>query len=185
MKKNKLLELLTQNRENFVERTPEDVYKMVSQRTGVPERDIAAIGGIESTHGKYQDNPRSSAKGIFQLMPSIIAKLKPEGLEAPKDLGVQEDVMVGLLEESLKKLPEASARDLYIKHNLGLGSAKRLLKADDKDSAEQLLSKKVVKSNPELFKGKRVKDTKKLIDRKLEKALEEYEPEITLEDLLK
>jgi hypothetical protein len=183
--KNKLLELLMQNRDNFVERKPQDVYKMVSQRTGVPEEDVAAIGGVESTHGKYQDNPRSQAKGLFQLMPSVIAKLKPEGVETPKDLGVQEDVMVDLLEESLKKLPKKSLQDLYLKHNLGLGNAKKMMLAGDKDSVEQLLPSKIVKGNPEFFKNKKVGEAKELIDLKLKKALDEYNPELTLEDLLK
>jgi len=53
----KLKKLMEGRKATFVEKTPEDVYREVAEKFDhfSPE-DIAGIGGVESTHGKF-DKP--------------------------------------------------------------------------------------------------------------------------------
>lgn len=184
--KNKILELLNSERENYVERDVEDLYNMVSQRTGVPVETVAAIGGIESTHGKFEENPRSNAKGVFQTMPAMIKALYPEGQESPKSFTTQEEVMTGLLNATLKKLgKDVSPEDMYLKHNLGSGKFRKLSSLAPDEPVEKVLPKQVVRANKELFQGKSLDEVRDFIEKKLNKGLETFEPKPKFEDTLK
>jgi hypothetical protein len=61
LKSNFLDFLKGQKRDNFVERTPDDLYNRVSERTGVDKSTIQKIGKLESQHGKYEDNLAGSS----------------------------------------------------------------------------------------------------------------------------
>lgn len=152
-----ILELLkNKDRENYVERTPEDLYTRVSERTGVDKNTIKKIGGVESEHGKYEDNfAGSSAKGVFQLMPNLIKNFKPEGMKSPKSFSTQEDVMTGYLKEMTKKIGvDAPEEDFYAYHNLGYPKFKRFKKAKDDQPMEQVLPLEIIRKNPKFYKDK-------------------------------
>lgn len=160
--KSDLLDFLKdQKRNNYVERTADDLYNRVSERTGVDKSVIQKIGKLESQHGKYENNlAGSSAKGVFQLMPSLIKKLKPEGLKSPKSFSTQEDVMSSYLEEIQKKIGKnAPEEELYAYHNLGYPSFKKLKNAKDEQLVESVLPKKVINANKKLYKKNTKKET--------------------------
>jgi hypothetical protein len=185
--KNKLLELLKkQNRDNYVERSVEDLYNRVAERTGFTPEEIAKIGGVESQHGKYDKNfAGSRARGVFQLMPSIIKALKPSGLKSPTSFDTQEDVMSDLLNDTKNKLgDDVSLEDAYVRHNLGSGNAKKLLRSPASVTTESVLSNKIIESNPKLYKDKTVGESKKDIKEFLEKRGSEFEFSPKFEDLL-
>lgn len=156
-----LAELLKDNkRDNYVERTVDDLYNRVSERTGVDKSTIQKIGGVESEHGKYEDNfAGSSAKGVFQLMPALIKSIKPEGLNSPKSFSTQEDVMTGYLTEIKKKLGvDVPEEELYAYHNLGYPKFQKLKRAKDSEQVAKVLPERIINANKKLYKGKTKKE---------------------------
>lgn len=185
--KNKLLELLQkQNRDNYVERSVEDLYNSVAEKTGYTPEEIAQIGGVESQHGKYEKNfAGSRAKGVFQLMPAIIKALKPEGLKSPNSFSTQEDVMIDLLNDTKKKLgDDVSIEDTYLRHNLGSGAAKRLMKAPTSSQTYAVLPEKVIESNAKLYKDRSIAEAKDNLRQLLKEKGDEFEFSPKFQDLL-
>lgn len=174
IKKDLLQNLKNDNRKNYVERTVDDLYNMVAERTGVKKSTIQKIGGLESQHGKYEDNlAGSSAKGVFQLMPALIKSIKPEGLNSPKSFSTQEDVMTGYLQEIKKNLKKnAPEEELYAYHNLGYPKYKKLQKIKDNEQVSKVLSEKIINANKKLYKDK----TKKQAFEEIRKMLNESSP---------
>jgi hypothetical protein len=172
----KLLDLLKkQNRDDYVTKEIEDVYNMVAEKTGRTPEEIAQIGGVESQHGKYTDNMKgSSAKGLFQIMPSIAKKYAPN--EPIKSLNTQEEILTKLINENQEKIgKDAPIEDLYTLHNLGLGKGKGMIASVDDKSAESVLGKKIIESNPKLYKNKTVGEAKQTIRDFLKERGQEFE----------
>lgn len=174
---NRLLKLLTQEDVIAPEKTVGDVYQGVSEKTGIDPEIIAQIGGVESSHGKKQDNKRSSATGIFQIMPDTARGVNPNiKKEHLKNYNVQEDVTAELLRNNIKRIKQLKGEDyeptpeeLYAFHNLGFGRGKDLLMADEQSRVEDVLPAKPIRNNPELYKGKRVGEALEAIKNKLNK----------------
>ena len=163
-----LKKLLKSRKATYVEKTPSDVYREVAEEFDQfdPE-DIAAIGGLESQHGKYEKPLKGgSARGLFQFLPKTAEYLIPESSKTIKDRNTQSALMRAYLKKTKAKTPE----EAYIKHNLGSAGGRKFLSADENTPVDQVLSKKVIKSNSGLYKGKTVKEAKQTIRDKLEEA---------------
>jgi len=178
----KLLE--KQNRDEYVTRNVEDVYNAVAEKTGRTPEEIAKIGGVESQHGKYSENMAGSrAKGLFQLMPAVLRSLGIEG--DPESYNTQEDAMVKLTEENQRKLGgKPSIEDLYILHNQGLGRGKKIINAPDEEPIEKILPTNVIESNPRLYKGLTVGQSKDSIKQMLDERGQDFEFTPKIEDLM-
>lgn len=173
---NKLLKLLQdQNRDDYVTKEIEDVYNMVAEKTGRTPEEIAQIGGVESQHGKYSKNMKgSSAKGLFQIMPTIAKEYAPD--KPIESLNTQEEILTKLINENQKKLgKDASIEDLYALHNLGLGKGRRMIASTDEEPIKNVLSKNIIESNPKLYKNKTVGESKQSIRDFLKERGEEFE----------
>lgn len=182
---NKLSKLLKdQERDNYVEKEIEDIYNTIAEKTGRTPEEISKIGGIESQHGKYTNNMAGSrAKGLFQIMPQIAKDLgfadKPI-----ESLNTQEDIMSNLINEHQNKLgSDLSIEDLYLLHNQGLGKGKQLIKSPDSQKTDKILSKKIIESNPRLYKDKTVGESKDEIKKMLDEGAKSFEFKTKFEDL--
>lgn len=178
MDEKRFLELLKKKeRKDYVTKDVSDVYNMVAEKTGRTPEEIAMIGGVESQHGKYSKNfAGSPAKGLFQITPSIKKTFSPEG--SLEDYNVQEQIMIDLINEHQKKIPEKiSDGDLYILHNLGLSKGKKLLKADENKQVKDILPSNIIEQNDKFYKDKTVGEAKKSIKDMLEERGEELPPE--------
>jgi len=182
----KLLKLLTaKNRENAVTKTPQDVYRGISEQTGIPKEDIAAIGGIESQHGKYNQNMGGgSPKGMMQIMPRLAEAIRPGSSKTLSDMNTQQDVAsnyINLNEPSIKEIrTDNDLVDKYISYNLGQGQAKKFMSADDNHKVTDVLSHKIIRNNPGLYNHNTVGDARVAIRAMLNKgkANANFEPDI-------
>lgn len=193
MEKEKFLQMikkLSEERSEYVT-DPYDVQSMyeeiASDNNSLTPRDVAAIGGVESEHGKYQSPlGGGSARGTFQLMPKTIKYLK----ERLEDKGIPEEINPlreearltkelmkqheNELKNTLGKDVAPTVKDLYIKHNLGAGMGKKLLRAPADAPIENILPEKVINSNPSIYKGKTKKSAIEEIQKRLDKKGEEF-----------
>jgi hypothetical protein len=172
---NKLLDFLTKkDREDYVSKTIEDVYNKVAEETGREPEEIAQIGGVESQHGKYSKNMKgSSAKGLFQIMPTIAKAYAPN--EPVESLNTQEEILTKLINEYQNKLDkDIPIEELYTLHNLGLGKGKRMIASEDARPVSRVLTKKIIDSNPKLYKNKTVGESKQTIRQFLKERGNEF-----------
>lgn len=181
----KILKMIqAKERENYVEKRPEDVYRGIAERTDLSKEDAASIGGVESQHGKYNTSKRSSAKGIMQIMPKLAESMKPGSSKNLEDRNVQQDVASDVLnmnDPSIKEIRDGKANivDQYLMYNLGEGAGKRFLSADENSSVQDVLPSKVIKANPKLYKHATVGEARKAIKGILEagKTSAEFYPD--------
>jgi len=181
---NKLLQLIQdQERDDYVTKEVEDVYKAIAEKTGRTPEEIAKIGGMESQHGKYSENMAGSrAKGLFQLMPQTVKDLSSNG--SPESLNTQEEVMTRLLQENQKKLgQDSSIEDLYLLHNQGLGKGKKLITASEDKPVSDILSGQIINANPALYKNKTVGQAKESIKDMLDEKGSNFKFRSKIEDL--
>lgn len=169
----KLLE--QQERDNYVEKTPEDVYNHIAEKTELTPEGVAAIGGLESNHGKFEDNfAGSSAKGIMQVMPRLAKAIRPGLEKSIKDYNTQADLasdIINLNTPTIKEIKQnAELLDHYVMYNLGKGRGKRFLEAQDTDKISDILPQEVIKSNPKLYNYKTVGEAKKALRSTLNEA---------------
>jgi hypothetical protein len=177
----KLLETI--GRPNYVEKTIEDVYQEIAGNTDLTPREVAMIGGVESQHGKYEDNMTgSSAKGIMQVMPSLAKLIRPGSENNIKDRNVQADLVSDIINYNTPTIKEIattnrntpSVEDQYALYNLGMGRGKKYLMADDETPIKEILPEKVIKSNPKLYKYKTVGKSKEALRQFLKDRGEEF-----------
>lgn len=190
----KILEKLGQPRADYVtdpydqQSMYEDIAK--SSEVMTPE-DVAGLAGIESGHGKYtKPFAGGSASGSFQLMPNTIKYLRDRlsnqgSTKESNPLREQARLMSALVpqhEAELKKTlgsdVEPEPLDIFIKHNLGAGMGKKLLKAKGTTPVEDILPEDVVESNPSIYKGK----TKTAALSEIQKRLDTKGKEFKFED---
>ncbi len=150
-------------------------------------QDVAGIAGVESEFGKY-DKPMvgGRARGTFQLMPNTIKylqeRLATEGSERePNPLREEARLMSELvpqheaeLEKTLGKDAEINPSDIFVKHNLGAGMGKKLLKAKGKTPTSEILPEHVIEANPGIYKDKTKSKTLKDIQKKLDSKSKEF-----------
>lgn len=185
----KLKKLLSaQREESYVEKTPEDVYRGISQKTAMPKEDVAKIGGVESQHGKLQKGD-SSAEGIMQIMPRLAKTLRPGSEKSIAHPATQEQLASDVINYNTPTIKElANSNDLlnnYLMYNLGRGHGKKLISAKDEDVIEKILPSKVIMANPKLYRYKTVGEAKKAIQAHLDKRGSNFEFTPTIEDLFK
>lgn len=179
----KLKELLKNRKATYVEKTPNDVYRDVAASFDQfsPE-DIAAIGGLESQHGKF-DSPLAggSARGLFQFQPATAEGLIEGSSESLDDYNTQSDLM----KEYLKKNEAEDLEDAYTKHNLGKSGARKFLAAEDEDAIRALIKERVRRANPGLYNVKTAGEARERIRKKLEEGKQSSKIRPNFEDIFK
>lgn len=194
----KLMKLLTaKERENYVEKTPKDIYRGISQKTGLSKEDVAKIGGVESQHGKYTKNMTGgSASGTMQIMPRLAKALRPGSEKVLNDSNTQEQIasdFLNLNTPTIKEIASSSNRepsiiDQYAMYNLGMGRGKKFLKAKDTDLVSDILPANVIEKNAKFYKGKTVGEARKAMQQMLDERgpqAEFYPNEKDFADLFK
>jgi len=158
--------LSAKERDNYVEKTANDVYRGIADKTELTKEQAAKIGGVESQHGKYTKNiGGGSATGMMQIMPRLAETLRPGSSKNLNDMNVQEELasdFINMNTPTIKELSKSpSSLNQYIMYNLGQGTGKRFLKAGDNEDISKILPAKVIKANPKLYKYKTVGEAKK------------------------
>jgi len=166
----------------YVEKTPNDVYREVGEKTALTPEEIASIGGVESQHGKYlKPLQGGTATGIFQFQPPTAEDLKEGSSESLLDRNTQSDLMTAYLNKNQQTTPESA----YAMHNLGPSRGKKFLAADDKDLVSAVIPDRVIRANPGLYKFKTVGEARAAIKKKLEAGKESADIVPTMLDLFK
>lgn len=178
----KLKRLLESRKKTYVEKTPEDVYRDVGQSTGIAAEDVAAIGGLESQHGKY-DSPLEggSARGLFQFQPKTAEYLDPGSSKSLNDLDTQSKLM----KLYLGKNEASGTEDAFIKHNLGKSRGGKFLGAPDDAQVSSVLPQRVIKANPGIYNVKTVGEAKQKIKEKLDEGRKSSKVKPNFLDLFK
>lgn len=114
---------------------------------GVNASTLAQIAAIESNFGRNTINPLSNARGVFQVIPSTWKGLVRAGkipdvdpAQSIESLPLRDDPQysayagAALMKDNqtglINSFGEASPGDLYLAHFLGLGGARRIIRAD-------------------------------------------------------
>jgi hypothetical protein len=159
-------------RENYVEKRPQDVYREIAEKTPLTKEEVAMIGGVESQHGKYEDNMAgSSAKGIMQVMPQLAKVIRPGSEQNLKDRNVQAEIasdFINLNTPTIKEISQNQGKhpdvvDQYLMYNLGQGRGKKFLQADGSTKITDILPAKVIKANPKLYNYKTVGEARNAV----------------------
>lgn len=177
---NKLRKLLADRKATYVEKTPEDVYRDVSESSNLTPEEVAQIGGVESQHGKFKKPIKGgSARGLFQFQPETAEELLPGSSKSLVDMNTQGELM----KKNLEKNKVTDIEDAYLKHNLGPSGARRFQEADDSAPASSVMSSATMRANP-MYQGKTVGEARAIIKQKLEKGEETSEVRPSLKELL-
>lgn len=172
--------------ENYVE-DPYDqqsMYEEIAESSSLTPEEIAGFAGVESQFGKYNAPLQGgSARGTFQLMPNTIKYLS-ERSDSPREanpLREEARLMKELmpqhereLQKSLGAEVEITPEQIYVKHNLGQGMGKKLLKAAEKTQIEDILPEAVIFANPSIYEGKNKKQIMKEIKKRLNTKSKEF-----------
>jgi hypothetical protein len=186
----KFLEKLQNKRSDYVT-DPYDQQSMyediASNVESLSPEAVAGIAGVESEFGKYQKPLLGgSAKGTFQLMPNTIkylnARLEKKGSEPEVNPLREEARLTSELmkqhESELKKTlgdeKELTPADFFVKHNLGQGMGRKLLRAPAIEEVGEILPEKVIESNPSIYKGKTKEEALAEIRQRLNKKSNEF-----------
>lgn len=165
-----------------MEKTPSDVYNEVSASTDLDPDEVAAIGGLESQHGKFNKPLKGgSATGLFQFQPKTAEYLEEGSSENLADFNTQAQLMKKYLERNKIK----SMEDAFIKHNLGSRRGNKFMAVDDDTPISEVLPSNVIKANQGLYGGKTVGEAKQKIKEKLEKGKTSADMHPSFMDLFK
>jgi len=172
--------------DNYVEDRydQQSMYEDIAQSSSLTPEEIAGFAGIESEFGKYKKPLKGgSARGTFQLMPNTIKYLS-ERSEDPREanpLREEARLMKELmpqhekeLRKTLKGEVEITPEDVYVKHNLGSGMGKKLLKAPDNMPIEEILPENVIDANPSIYQGKNKAQALQKIKDKLDSKSKQF-----------
>lgn len=161
----KLKRLLESRKKTYVEKTPNDIYRDVSEQTPLSADDVAAIGGLESQHGKF-DRPLQggSAQGLFQFQPETAEYLDEGSSENLSDLDTQSKLM----KLYLNKNKVENAEDAFAKHNLGPSRGQKFMEASDDALVSSVIPARVIRANPSIYNVKTVGEAKQKIKEKLD-----------------
>ena len=179
----KLRKLLEDRKATYVEKTPNDVYRDVAHNfDNFEASDIAAIGGTESSHGKFEEPIQGgSARGLFQIQPRTAEELIPGSSKTILDHNTQADLM----KELLKRNNPENIEDAYLMHNLGKSGGKKVIGADDDQKASEVISSAAINSNKNLYKDKNIGKIKELLKKKLAESSDSSELRPNSKDLFK
>lgn len=166
----------------YVEKTPNDVYRDVGNDSGLSAEDVAAIGGLESQHGKFQSPLKGgSAEGLFQFQPKTAEYLEEGSSESLGDL----DTQSRLMKAYLKKNEVESGEDAFAKHNLGSSRGLKFMSASDDALISSVIPARVIRANPGLYDVKTVGEAKQKIREQLEKGTKSADISPNFLDLFK
>ena len=130
-----------------------------------------SIAQAESSLRPGAKNPRSSARGLFQVTNDT---WKQYGGDPKRRNDINEDIRVGLdiiadntqaLSQTLGRAPRPG--EVYAAHFFGKAGARRILSADPNAPIADVVSKAVMKANPELLQGKTVGEAINTLGRKV------------------
>ena len=117
---------------------------------------VLSIAGSESTLSNEAKNPRSSARGLFQVTDQSWkdAKGNPKLRgDVNENIRVGTDIIASNRDIFVKKFNrEPSAKELYTMHFLGSKDASKVFAADPNQAMNALVPEKVIKANPFLKK---------------------------------
>lgn len=176
------------------EKTVEDVYKGISDKTGLTPEEVAQIGGVESQHGKYQDNMGGGkATGLLQIMPNLAQRIRPGTTKQElKDYNVQEEIGSDLINANAARIRQIEKEDyrpliedIYAFHNLGMGRGKNFIQANDDELVSNILPQDVINSNKKLYDYQTVGEAKKAIKEFLKQRGSQFEFSPQIEDIFK
>lgn len=161
---NKLQKLLNSRKETYVEKTPNDIYRNISESTPLTSEELSSIGGLESQHGKF-DRPLQggSAQGLFQFQPKTAEYLSPGSSESLSSPETQTDLM----KLYLNKNKVESVEDAFAKHNLGPSRGRKFMEADDSASIGSVIPDRIIRANPGLYNVKTIGEARQRIKQKL------------------
>ena len=132
-----------------------------AQARGVDPAVAIAIARAESSLRPDLKNPKSSAKGLYQVTDetwSDYGGAKGRALDPDENIRVGMDILVkngAMLAKTLGRDPRAE--ELYAAHFFGPTGSRRVLSADPLASISSVVSKRVMQSNPNL-KGRTVNE---------------------------
>lgn len=157
-----------QNRkETYVEKTPNDVYRDIGLDSSIPAEDVAAIGGVESQHGKFHSPLEGgSAEGLFQFQPKTAEDLETGSSDSLNNLDTQSKLM----KLSLEKGKTENVEDAFVKHNLGNSRGSKFMSAPDDALVASVLPKRVIDANSGLYGVKTVGEARQRIKQKLDEG---------------
>lgn len=166
----------------YVEKTPNDIYRDVAEDSNLEPDEVAAIGGLESLHGKF-DRPikGGSARGLFQFQPETADYLDDGSSESLDDYDTQSKLMKIYLEKNKVD----NVEDAFVKHNLGPGRGQKFMDASDDDLVTSVIPARVIRANPGLYSVKTVGEARQKIKEKLEKGTESSDIRPSFLDLFK
>lgn len=165
----KLKRLLENRKKTYVEKTPNDIYRDVGAGSELSAEDVAAIGGLESQHGKFHSPLEGgSARGLFQFQPGTAEHLEEGSSESLGDLDTQSRLMKLYLKENKVD----TAEDAFVKHNLGGSRGSKFISAPDEALIASVIPARVIRANPSLYNVKTVGEAKQKIKEKLQQGRE-------------
>ncbi len=134
----------------------------------------AILARIESNNNPLAKASTSSASGLYQFVKSTAQGLGlPWGKDTSKPFGGA-TVTIGQQNDAIKKFTEQNAAGLktainnatlYAAHFLGVGTANKVLTANQNTPIDQVVSAAVIKANP-FLKGMTVGDFGKWLEKK-------------------
>lgn len=165
-----------------MEKTPNDIYRDVAEGSDLTAEDVAAIGGIESQHGKF-DRPikGGSARGLFQFQPDTAEYLEEGSSEDLHDL----DNQAKLMKLYLEKNKVDNAEDAFAKHNLGSSRGQKFMDAPDDALVTDVIPFRVIRANPSIYNVKTIGEARQRIKEKLAKGQESSDIRPNFLDLFK
>lgn len=174
--------LLENRNKTYVEKTPNDVYRDVGHESELSAEDVAAIGGLESQHGKFNKQMEGgSAQGLFQFQPGTAEHLEPGSSESLDDLDTQSKLMKLYLKENKVD----TAEDAFVKHNLGASRGSKFMQAPDDAPITSVLPARVIRSNSGLYGVKTVGEARQKIKNKLQQGRDSSDIRPNFLDLFK
>ena len=169
-------------KETYAEKTTNDVYKDVGQDSGLPAEDIAAIGGLESEHGKYNKPMKGgSAEGLFQFQPDTAEHLDKGSSKSLDDMNTQSKLMKLYLDKNKVD----NVEDAFVKHNLGPGRGEKFMSAADHELVASVIPANVIRANPSLYNVKTIGEARKKIKDRLNAGRESSDVKPNFLDMFK
>lgn len=149
----------------------EQLIRQQAQERGVDPDLAVSIARAESSLNPRAKNPKSSARGLFQVTNDT---WKQYGGDPKKRMDVNENIRVGLdiiadntaaLSSTLGRAPRPA--EVYAAHFFGKAGARRVLAADPNAPIADVVSPAVMKANKSLLEGKTVAQAVNALGRKV------------------
>lgn len=151
-----------------------DIEQLIRQRAeerGVNPDVAVSIAKAESSMIPGAKNPKSSARGLFQVTNDT---WKEHGGDPKKRGDINEDIRVGLevIARNTRSMrdvlgQEPQPRHIYAAHFFGPTGARRMLSADPNAQVAKVMSSQVMRANKEMLEGRTVAQALQELGRKV------------------